>query len=55
MACTPGGCGCGHEHDGHQHGGHDDASQQDHSHGTGCCGGAAADDDTDKPKVAEKA
>ncbi len=50
MACTPGGCSCGHEH-----GGHEDASQQDHGHGTGCCGGPAVNDDTVNPKVAEKA
>lgn len=55
MACAPDGCGCGHEHDGHQHGGHDDASQQNLSHGTGCCARSAVNDDSDNPKVAEKA
>lgn len=55
MACDPGGCNCGHEHPGHQNGGHDDADQQDQSHGTGCCGGSAVNDDADNPKVADKA
>lgn len=60
MACAPDGCRCdhdhsGHEHSGHQHGGHVDASQQDHGHGAGCCGGTAVHDDTGNPRVAENA
>ena len=55
MTCAPGGCGCGHDHDGHHRGGHDHDhdSQHDTSHGAGCCGGPAVNDDN--PKPAEKA
>lgn len=65
MACAPDDCRCGHDHSGHdhgghdhsghQHGGHDDASQQDHGHGAGCCGGTAVHGDTGDPQVAENA
>ena len=49
MACASDRGGCVHEHDGHQHGGHDDDSQQDTSHGAGCCGGPAVNAENPKP------